>query len=197
MNKNLTLEPSNISDEKIIELYWERDETAIKHTDEKYGRFLHGIAYNILHDTLDCEECQNDTYLELWKAIPPTKPVAFKAFITQIMRRTAIDRYYKNSERRKIPSELTVSMDECEYFVSNDETPDEIIFAQELGSFISDFVRNLPEKQQYIFMGRFYLADPVATIARELQVTESSVYKALSKLKRDLKKELLSKEVTI
>lgn len=197
MGKDLTLQPSNISDEQIIELYWKRNETAIQHTDKKYGRFLYRIAYNILSDTLDCEECQNDAYLELWRAIPPAKPIAFKAFIAQVMRRTAIDRYYKNREKRKIPSELMVSMKECEFFLSDSGSPDEIVFAQEIGRWINDFVRSLTKQQQYIFMGRFYFFDSVATIAKELQITESAVYKALSKLKKSLKKELLSKGVTI
>lgn len=39
-----------ISDEQIIDLYREREERAIQATDDKYGHFLYGIAYNILHD---------------------------------------------------------------------------------------------------------------------------------------------------
>lgn len=81
-----------IADEQIIELYWRREEKAIQETDKKYGQFLFRIAYNILHERLDCEECQNDTYLGVWNAIPPTRPTVFPAFITQIMRRIAINR---------------------------------------------------------------------------------------------------------
>lgn len=54
-----------VADEQIVELYWIRDEKAIQLTDKKYGKFLYRIAYNILHDRLDCEECQNDTYIVL------------------------------------------------------------------------------------------------------------------------------------
>lgn len=67
-----------IADEQIIELYWQREERAIQETDKKHGQFLFRIAYNILHDRLDCEECQNDTYLGVWNAIPPTRPTVFR-----------------------------------------------------------------------------------------------------------------------
>lgn len=186
-----------ISDAEIVDLYWLRDETAIKRTDEKYGKFLYTMALNILHEHRDCEECRNDTYLSAWNTIPPTRPVFFRAFIAQIMRRTAINRYYKNTGKRKIPSELTVSMEESEGFISEGKSSDEEIEARELGGIISDFVRGLSPKRQYIFMGRFYFADPVAVIAKELGITESAVYKEIKKLRNDLKTFLELKEVYV
>lgn len=121
----------------------------------------------------------------------------FRAFIAQIMRRTAINRYYKNIGKRKIPSELTVSMEECEGFISEEKSSDEEIDAREIGRIISDFVRGLSPKRQYIFMGRFYFADPVAVIAKELGITESAVYKEIKKLRKDLKIFLELKEVYV
>ena len=100
MNKRADRQQEIIADEQIIELYWQREERAIKETDVKYGQFLFRIAYNILHDRSDSEECQNDTYLGIWNAIPPTRPVVFPAFITQIMRRTAIKKKQARSEYR-------------------------------------------------------------------------------------------------
>ena len=87
------------SDELIIELYWRREERAIDETDKKYGKFLFRIAYNVLHDRLDCEECRNDTYGEIWNAIPPARPSAFPAFIARIARRVAINRYNEKTAK--------------------------------------------------------------------------------------------------
>jgi len=53
---------ATMSDEKIVDLYWQRDEQAIKETDIKYKRFLLSLANNIVHDMCDSEECLNDTY---------------------------------------------------------------------------------------------------------------------------------------
>lgn len=197
MEKYNNANSTDISDAEIVDLYWLRDETAIKRTDEKYGRFLYTMALNILHEHRDCEECRNDTYLSAWNTIPPTRPAFFRAFIAQIMRRTAINRYYKNTGKRKIPSELTVSMEESEGFISEGKSSNEEIEARELGRIISDFVRGLSPKRQYIFMGRFYFADSVAVIAKELGITESAVYKEIKKLRKDLKTFLELKEVYV
>lgn len=170
-----------IDDEQIIELYWQRDERAISETDFKYGQFLYRIAYNILHDKLDCEECQNDTYLDIWNAIPPARPSVFPAFITQIMRRTAIDRYKEKTRKKHVPSELTVSLEELgAEAVHYDD-------AVELGKIISDYLRTLSDRQQFIFIGRYYMAESVESIAKDLNMTASAVYKELGKLKSNLK----------
>ena len=179
-----------MSDEEIVELYWQRDEYAIKATSDKYGKLLYKIAYNILHDNLDCEECQNDTYLNVWNSIPPTKPIIFRTFIARIMRNIAIDKYYEKKSKKRISSEMTVSMDECEGFIAYNDDPSEYLLAQELGKMISDFLRGLSEKDRYIFMNRFYLSESIDTIALELEISESAVYKKLTKLKSALKKYL-------
>lgn len=108
-----------VADEQIIEMYWQRNELAIQETDKKYGQFLFRIAYNILHDRLDCEECQNDAYIDTWNAIPPTRPIVFSAFITQITRRIALDRYKEKSRKKRIPSELTVSIEDMNETLHN------------------------------------------------------------------------------
>lgn len=181
MSKRKEERSTVIADEQIIELYWQRDERAISETDFKYGQFLYRIAYNILHDNLDCEECQNDTYLDIWNAIPPERPNVFPAFITQIMRRTAIDRYKEKMSKKRVPSELTLSLEELDFELEcNDD-------AHELGKIISDYIRTLPERQQFIFVGRYYMAEPVQNIADDLNVTASAIYKELGKIKTDFK----------
>lgn len=51
-----------MEDEKIIGLYWERNEDAITETSSKYGKLFFRIASNILLNHEDSEECVNDTY---------------------------------------------------------------------------------------------------------------------------------------
>ena len=72
--KGLRSNPPHLSDDMIVALYFERNERAIKETDVKYGKYLYTIAYNIVYNQMDCEECLNDTYLSTWNAIPPHKP---------------------------------------------------------------------------------------------------------------------------
>ncbi len=185
------------SDEELIDLYWARNEKAIDETHLKYGDYLFRIAYNILHDRLDCEECQNDTYLGLWNAMPPTRPVNFPAFSTQIMRRIAINRYKEKTRKKHIPSELTVSVDDIEKTLSANQGANYESSAEELGRLISAFVSSLPQRQRYIFIERYYMAEPVEAVAYDLGIGKSTVYRELDKLKSDLKRYLEINEVYI
>ena len=186
-----------MDDEKIVALYWERDEKAIEETDFKYKKYLFSIAYNVLHDRLDCEECVNDTYHGAWNAMPPSRPNVLKAFLTTIARRIAIKRYHSNMRQNIIPSEMTVSLSELEDFVAGDRDFDLEFDAKRLGRVISDFVRSLPERRQFIFMSRYYLADPIDTIASDLGLSRSMVNKELAAIRCALKEKLESEGYSI
>lgn len=179
-----------MDDEKIIDLYWQREETAIYETDKKYGRFIFCIAYNILNDRSDCEECQNDTYLGVWNAIPPTRPMVFPAFIAQIVRRKAINRYKEKTSKKRIPSELTVSMEDFNGVLTDEAYTDKTYEAEELGKIISDYVRSLSERRRYIFIGRYYMVDSVESLAKDLRVSVATVYREIDKIKQGLKSHL-------
>ena len=62
------------NDQAIIDLYWQRDERAIKETDRAYRARLLSLAKNLLHDAQDAEEVLNDTYVRVWNSIPPARP---------------------------------------------------------------------------------------------------------------------------
>ena len=184
---------SSIKDEAIIELYWMRDQKAIELTDTKYRHYLMSIAYNIVHDKLDCQECLNDTYLGAWNAMPPSRPTVLKAFLTAIMRRIAVNRYHSNQRKRIIPSEMTVSLSEMADLIANEQQTDEEFDAQQLGYIISGFVRSLSPRRRFIFMSRYYGADSIATIAHTLGLSKSMVNKELASI-RALLKEIVASE---
>lgn len=180
--------PTN--DEKIVDMYWERNPDAIQETDKKYGKVLHSVAYNILFDELDCEECQNDTYLGIWNAIPSTRPAVFSAFVMRIMRWTAISRYKEKSRKKRIPSQLTVSLDELADSISSGVQVEEEYETKLLGKLISDYVWSLNDKQRYLFVDRYYLAEPVEKTAFDLSISVQSAYRELRKIKQGLKEYL-------
>ena len=179
-----------MSDEQIVDLYWQRDEQAIKETDIKYKKFLISVAYNIVNDMRDSEECLNDTYIDAWNSIPPARPILLQAFLATIMRRTAIDRYQAKKRQKRIASELTVSLSEVEDFISFDDDMCSLIDAKALGRVISDFARSLSDRRMYIFMSRYYFARSIKEIAGLLECSESTVNKEIASLKRDLKEKL-------
>ena len=186
-----------MDDDKIVALYWERNEKAIEETDIKYNKYLFSIAYNVVHDRLDCEECLNDTYIGAWNAMPPSKPNMLKAFLTTITRRIAIKRYHSNLIQSIIPSEMTVSLSELENFLADDGDVDSEFDFERLGHVISNFVRSLSERRQFIFMSRYYVADPIDTIARDLGLSRSMVNKELAAIRSALKEKLESEGYSI
>lgn len=179
-----------LSDEEIIELYWDRNEQAIKETDKKYGSYLYVIAYNIIHDRLDCEECVNDTYLGTWKRIPPTRPHVFQVFLTKIMRNIAIDRYRQKTAAKRIPSEMTLSLEEIGDALPAVSTVDEDYLVDQVASILNAYLHTLSDKVQFAFVCRYYYADRIANIATMLGVSENTVYRYLSEARDGLKKEL-------
>ena len=181
---------ATMSDEQIVELYWQRDEQAIRETDIKYKKFLLSVAYNIVHDMRDSEECLNDTYIGAWNSIPPARPILLQAFLVAIMRRAAIDCYKTRKRKKRIASELTVSLSEVEDFISYDNEIYSETNAKELGRIINDFVRSLSDRRMYIFMSRYYLARPIKEIARLLECSQSTVNKEIATIKCDLKEKL-------
>lgn len=186
-----------MDDESIIELYFARDEKAIEETDFKYRKYLFTIAYNLLRDILDCEECMNDTYVGAWNAMPPARPKLLKAFLTVIMRRTAIKRYHSNLRKRAVPSEMTLSLSELEDFIAGDDEVSEAFDAERLGKVISEFVRSLSKRRQFIFMSRYYAAEPIDKIASVLSLSRSSVNKELAAIRSALKEKLESEGYTV
>ena len=175
-----------LPDGEIVALYFARDEEAIAATHRKYGGYLYTVAYNILHDPPDCEECQNDTYLRAWNTIPPQKPTRLQAYLTKIMRCISVDRYRERTRKKRVPSEMTVSLDELsESLASFDHERD--MESEALGRCISEYVASLSRRRRLIFTCRYYCADPPERIADMLGVTVSAIYKELGKIRAGLR----------
>ena len=191
MEKNdLKKSKAQSSDDEIIELYWSRNEKAIEETDSKYGKYLFTIAYNIVHDKLDCEECVNDTYLGTWNRIPPTRLNAFQLFITKIMRNIAVDRFRKNSEKKRVPSEMTVSLSELDECIQPSDSVNEEYLLKETVRILNEYIKQLPEKSEFIFVCRYYYSDRVSDIARMLETNDRAIYRSLASIREGLKAEL-------
>ena len=179
-----------LSDEKIIDLYWNREERAIKETDHKYGRYLFTVAYNIVHDRLDCEECLNDTYLGTWNAIPPQKPDIFQVFLARIMRNTAVDKYRERIATKRVPSEMTDSLSELDEAISYDENTNEAIFVKEAIKALNAYLLELPDKERFVFVCRYYYADSIAQIGKMMQVSDRTIFRMLAATREKLKNKL-------
>ena len=179
-----------LPDAEIVELYWQRDERAIRETDRKYQAFLLSVAYNILRDGYDCEECLNDTYLDTWNRIPPTRPSVFQAFLSKIMRNIAVDRYRRNSAQKRIPSEMLVSLEELDTCTPTEMSMDEELAIAELSRMLNEYLQGLDDRERLLFVCRYYYADKISEIAKMLQAGERSIYRELATLREGLRAHL-------
>ncbi|MBQ9162147.1 MAG: sigma-70 family RNA polymerase sigma factor [Clostridia bacterium] len=194
MNENQKSPKKPLTDEEIVALFWKRNEKAIEETDKKYGRYLYAIAYNIVHDSLDSEECLNDTYHGTWNKIPPTRPRVLGAFLSRIMRNIAVDKFRSNTAQKRIPSEYIVALDELdECIATEDESVEKDYDIRQISRILNDFLHKLSARREYIFVCRYYYSDKISDIAESLGLKESTVSRELSLMRRELK-DALEKE---
>ena len=182
-----------MEDGAIVALYWKRDESAIKETSDKYGRYLTKIAWNILADREDAEESVNDTYLHAWNAMPPHRPAVLSTFLGKITRHLSIDIYRRRHSAKRGGSEYALSLDELKYCVPGEGCPEDAFEAEELAAHISRFLRSLSPEARKLFICRYYYFDSVAGAASSLGMTEGKAKTLLFRTRRKLK-EYLGKE---
>ena len=178
---------SILSDEEIVALYWDRQERAIEATDVKYGKYLYTIAYNILRDGLDSEECLNDTYLGTWNAIPPNKPTILQVFLSKITRNIALGRFRKATASKRIPPEIIVSLDELDECLCFEVGEDEKYLIHELSRILNEYLHTLSDRLSFVFICRYYYSDSVESIAKMIGVSGNTVLRDLVKIRKGLR----------
>ena len=180
-----------MEDEKIVSLYWQRDEAAIYETDRKYGRYLTKIAHNVLSDLEDSRESVNDTYYAAWNSIPPQRPQILTTYLGKLTRRISIDMLRKRTRDKRGGTEYALSFSELEGTLSAGNTTEDAMDEKLLGEAISNFLRDLSPDARNTFIGRYYFMDPLAEVARYCGMSESKVKSMLFRTRKKLKDYLL------
>lgn len=173
-----------MDDAKIIDLFWARNEDAIKQTDAIYGRKLNALANKILMNREDAEESVSDTYMQTWDTIPPHRPKFFFAFLASICRHLSLNKLdWKMAAKRNADIvSLTEEMEMCIPDTGHDRTME----ARELGKILDVFLESLPKDSRLIFLRRYWYVDTIAEIAQRYGITESKVKMQLSRTKGKL-----------
>ncbi|MDO5539120.1 MAG: sigma-70 family RNA polymerase sigma factor [Eubacteriales bacterium] len=173
-----------MEDEKIIELFFLRDERAIAETEALYGAKLYRIADKILRNSEDAEESVSDTYLSAWNTIPPQKPVYFFAYLARICRHFAFGKLdWKNAEKRRADIvELTLEMERCipdKGFVMDMD-------GKEIGRLLDCFLDGLPYEKRMIFIRRYWYTDTIQEISARYGISQSKVKTCLHRTRKKL-----------
>ncbi len=174
-----------MEDEKIIELYWQREEAAIEETKSKYGSYCLSIAQRILQNREDATECENDTYLKAWNTMPPKKPNPLSSYLGMITRGLSLDRFRrKNAQKRS--EGVWVSLSELEDCIPDNKSIEEELEAKELAGYISAFLRKLPEPECNVFLNRYWHFLSIKEIAEKYGFTQSKVKMMLQRTRKKL-----------
>lgn len=185
------------TEEEIIALYRARDEEAIRRTADTLGSYCYTVAYNILGNPEDAEECVNDTYLALWNAIPPARPASFKHFVTRILRNLALNRYKEQNRDKRGGGQVPLALEELSEVVSDSEDIPADYARKELLESVTRFLRGCSPRDRGLFLDRYIRLEPTAVLAERYRVKEAQVLLILSRTRKKLKAQLEKEGYTL
>ena len=185
-----------MEDEKIIELFFERSEQAIRALDMKYGKICRSLSYNIVNSREDAEECVSDAYLGAWNAIPPARPDPLLSYIAKIVRNLSLKLYW-NKEAAKRGGHYTMALEEIEGCIAGQNTAEDELDARELARILGEFLDALTVENRVIFLRRYWFADSCRDIAELVGLTEKNVSVRLSRTREKLRRYLMEREVFV
>lgn len=183
-------------DEKIIELFFNRSEQAIRELDNRYGKICHNLSYNIVNNRQDAEECVNDAYLGTWNTIPPVKPNPLLAYVLKIVRNISLKVYWGKEEVKR-SSRYTVALEEIGSCIPDQKTVENEIEVRELARIIEKFLDTLTLENRVIFIRRYWFSDSYKDIAGVTGLSEKNISVRLARIRKKLKQYLSEREVFI
>lgn len=181
-----------MDDENILELFFVRSEEAISRIAEKYGRLCEMIAYNILLNREDAEECVNTGYHKLWNAIPPQRPTSLCGYLCAVVRNTALSVHEKVKQR-----ECEVVYDELDEVIPSGKSLEEQFDSGYTAVLINEFLGSTNKRSREIFTARYYFNFSINDIAQSLDMSETAVKSRLSRTRTELRKYLSERGVTV
>ncbi len=178
-----------MEDTGIIELYFARDESAIKETDKKYGAYCTAIAMNLLNSREDAQECVNDTYLSVWERIPPHIPECLRAFLGRMTRNISVERYRKLHAKKRF-SGMETALDELAECLPSDENVERAFDAKMLADSLNEWLDRLEERDRMLFVRRYWFGDTAKALAAKMGFSEAGVSRKLARLRDSLREAL-------
>ena len=186
-----------MEDSRIVELYWDRDETAISESSAKYGGYCYQIAFRILALREDAEECVGDTWLRAWEAMPPSRPGRLDTFLGKITRNLSLDRWRRERAAKRGGSQTETALHELEDCLPDLRGPEEHLEAGETAAIISAFLRKQPELDRKLFVRRYFHLESIAALAGRFRLTQGQVKSRLHRTRAKLKHTLEQEGVAV
>ena len=175
-----------MEDRKIVDLYWQRDENAIPETAAKFGGYCRTIAYNILSDAEDAEECLNDTWLRAWNTMPTNRPSRLAPYLGKLSRWISLTRLRENTSLKRGGGETALVLDELADAVDSGADVEKAVELKELNAALRRFLKTLGETERQVFLARYWFIASIAEIAEKFGFSESKVNSMLHRTRKKL-----------
>lgn len=179
-------EVNRLDDDRLLELFRNRDERALSAVTEKYGRYCSSVAYGILKNREDAEECVNDAYLKLWESIPPNCPDNLKAYAARVTKNLALNLLKNDRTEKRGGGELAMVFEELSECVAGTDNVEKTVLEKELIEAVNKFLKTLPQKKRDIFVLRYWYTLSVTDIAKRYGCTENSVSVTINRTRKAL-----------
>ena len=175
-----------MDDAAIVTLFWQRDERAIRETEQKYGPYCRSIARSLLSDEQDAEEILSDAWLRAWNSIPPQRPEKLSTYLGKLTRNLSLSRLRERQAQKRGGGELPLALEELADCVPGPGDPEEELEARELGRALRRFVKALPRRERDIFVSRYYFLAPLEELSRKTGFSESKLKSMLFRTRKKL-----------
>lgn len=179
-----------MKDQEIVRLFLERSEQAIPELIRKYEPAARRISSNLLGNPQDVEECVNDTWLQVWRSIPPQQPVHLGAYVCRLARNVSLNRFHVNTAQKR-NSSYDAALDELEGSIPSLALVETEVEARELAACVSRFLRTLPAEDRRLFLRRYWAAEPISALAKDARCTPHAVSVRLFRIREKLRKFLV------
>ena len=175
-----------MEDRKIVDLYWQRDENAIPETAAKFGGYCRTIAYNMLSDAEDAEECLNDTWLRAWNTMPTNRPSRLAPYLGKLSRWISLTRLREKTSLKRGGGETALVLDELADAVDSGADVEKAVELKELNAALRRFLKTLGETERQVFLARYWFIASIAEIAEKFGFSESKVNSMLHRTRKKL-----------
>lgn len=183
-------------DLRIIEEFNARQENAIQDVQDRYNGYCTSIAYRILQNRQDAEECVNDTWMRAWNTIPPQKPESLKTYLGCITRNIAIGLYRTGSAAKRAGNRMSVALEELgDAITVSEDNVAEAVSSKALTDALNEFLDGLEDEKRNVFIQRYFYLDSIAEIADQNGISSSNVKVILFRLRMKLKEKLKKEEL--
>ena len=184
-----------MEDSQIVDLYWQRSDAAIEETDKKYGPYCRTIAYNILQNFEDTEECLDDTYVSAWNAMPDKRPQHLSPFLGKITRNFALRRVNQRRSLKRGGGRADLVLEELSECIPGGFDLEREIEMREQGRVLDDFIAGLPAPERRLFLGRSFYMLSVEDAADRLGFSRSKAKSMLFRTRKKLLARLREEEL--